>query len=381
MARAAGLGVNLQFGGHGVGRTMHGDPHIANDGRPGRGFPLQPGLVIAIEPWFLHTTDEIYTDPDGWTLRSADGSRGAHMEHTVAITEDGPLVLTARTGPPGVPPAGGKISTPEPHFHCPAAGCRTTVASSVQRGRPMTGSIRGRWLRTRTFVAVASGAVVLATGAATERRTPSSSRRPNPRAPGPGAPPANCRRVRRPRRGRRRRTGGPAPHREQGRPHPRRRVFRRALEDDAQLEYDGTTGTVRILQNLDGYLTGPSTLSAQQVVLRYLREHHAALGLTEGDLATFRLSRNYQDVAGIRHLSWTQEIGGGSVFGNGLQAAVTADGRLLMLGGSPVSTPRSRPPGVRGSAPPRAPSRPPAATPVRRRWRPGRETPPNACSS
>lgn len=96
VARAKGLAINTQFGGHGVGRTMHGDPHIANDGRPGRGFKLQPGLVIAIEPWFLHTTDEIFTDPDGWTLRSADGSRGAHMEHTVAITEDGPLILTAR---------------------------------------------------------------------------------------------------------------------------------------------------------------------------------------------------------------------------------------------------------------------------------------------
>jgi len=96
VARDAGLRINTQFGGHGVGRTMHGDPHIPNDGRPGRGFPLRPGLVIAIEPWFLHTTDEIFTDPDGWTLRSADGSRGAHMEHTVAVTEDGPLVLTAR---------------------------------------------------------------------------------------------------------------------------------------------------------------------------------------------------------------------------------------------------------------------------------------------
>jgi methionyl aminopeptidase len=96
VARSAGLKINLQFGGHGVGRTMHGDPHIVNDGRPGRGFPLRPGLVIAIEPWFLHTTDEIYTDADGWTLRSADGSRGAHMEHTVAVTEDGPLILTAR---------------------------------------------------------------------------------------------------------------------------------------------------------------------------------------------------------------------------------------------------------------------------------------------
>jgi methionyl aminopeptidase len=95
-ARAAGLGVNLQFGGHGVGRTMHGDPHVANDGRPGRGLRLEPGLVIAIEPWFLASTDQIYTDKDGWTLRSMDGSRGAHSEHTVAITEDGPLVLTAR---------------------------------------------------------------------------------------------------------------------------------------------------------------------------------------------------------------------------------------------------------------------------------------------
>jgi methionyl aminopeptidase len=97
VARADGLSVNLQFGGHGVGRTMHGDPHIPNDGRPGRGYPLRPGLVIAIEPWFLQTTDDIYIDRDGWTIRSGDGSRGAHMEHTVAVTEDGPLVLTDRS--------------------------------------------------------------------------------------------------------------------------------------------------------------------------------------------------------------------------------------------------------------------------------------------
>jgi methionyl aminopeptidase len=96
VAKSHGLSVNTQFGGHGVGRTMHGDPHVPNDGRPGRGFKLQPGLVIAIEPWFLHTTDEIYTDPDGWTLRSADGSRGAHMEHTIAVTDGEPIVLTAR---------------------------------------------------------------------------------------------------------------------------------------------------------------------------------------------------------------------------------------------------------------------------------------------
>ncbi|MCW2794870.1 type I methionyl aminopeptidase [Nocardioides sp.] len=96
IGRGAGLRINTQFGGHGVGRTMHGDPHIPNDGRPGRGFKLQPGLVIAIEPWFLHTTDQIFTDADGWTLRSQDGSRGAHMEHTIAVTEGDPIVLTAR---------------------------------------------------------------------------------------------------------------------------------------------------------------------------------------------------------------------------------------------------------------------------------------------
>lgn len=96
VARSDGYKVNLQFGGHGVGRTMHGDPHVANDGTPGKGMKIRPGLVIAIEPWFMTGTDEIWTDPDGWTLRSADGSRGAHSEHTVAVTEDGPVVLTAR---------------------------------------------------------------------------------------------------------------------------------------------------------------------------------------------------------------------------------------------------------------------------------------------
>jgi alkanesulfonate monooxygenase SsuD/methylene tetrahydromethanopterin reductase-like flavin-dependent oxidoreductase (luciferase family) len=96
VGRAAGYRPNTEFGGHGVGRTMHGDPHVPNDGEPGRGLPLRPGLVIAIEPWFMAGTDQIYTDPDGWTLRSVDGSRGAHAEHTVAITEDGPIVLTAR---------------------------------------------------------------------------------------------------------------------------------------------------------------------------------------------------------------------------------------------------------------------------------------------
>jgi methionyl aminopeptidase len=96
VARADGLSINTDFGGHGVGRTMHGDPHVPNDGRAGRGYPLKPGLVIAIEPWFLQSTDVLYTDQDGWTLRSGDGSRGAHMEHTVAVTATGPLILTER---------------------------------------------------------------------------------------------------------------------------------------------------------------------------------------------------------------------------------------------------------------------------------------------
>ncbi|MEK4243501.1 type I methionyl aminopeptidase [Janibacter indicus] len=95
VARGEGYSINTQFGGHGVGREMHGDPHVSNDGRAGRGIPLRPGLVIAIEPWFMAGTDEILTDPDGWTLRSVDGSRGAHSEHTVAITDGDPLILTA----------------------------------------------------------------------------------------------------------------------------------------------------------------------------------------------------------------------------------------------------------------------------------------------
>ena len=96
VAHSAGYKVNLDFGGHGVGKTMHGDPHVPNDGRVGRGLPLRAGLVFAIEPWFMLGTDRIATDKDGWTLRSVDGSRAAHFEHTVAVTDDGPLVLSAR---------------------------------------------------------------------------------------------------------------------------------------------------------------------------------------------------------------------------------------------------------------------------------------------
>lgn len=95
VARANGYPVNTEYGGHGIGRTMHEDLHIPNAGRAGRGYKLRPGLTIAIEPWFARGTDRIVTDPDGWTIRSADGSRTAHTEHTVAVTEDGPRILTA----------------------------------------------------------------------------------------------------------------------------------------------------------------------------------------------------------------------------------------------------------------------------------------------
>jgi methionyl aminopeptidase len=91
---AAGYPINLEFGGHGLGSTMHQDPHVPNAGRPGRGYRLRPGLLLALEPWVMIDTDELVTDPDGWTLRSATGSRTAHSEHTIAITDDGAEILT-----------------------------------------------------------------------------------------------------------------------------------------------------------------------------------------------------------------------------------------------------------------------------------------------
>ncbi|MEU1395270.1 type I methionyl aminopeptidase [Micromonospora zamorensis] len=91
---AAGYSVNTEFGGHGVGSTMHQDPHVSNTGRPGRGYQLRPGLLLALEPWVMADTAKLVTDADGWTLRSVTGCRTAHSEHTIAITNDGADVLT-----------------------------------------------------------------------------------------------------------------------------------------------------------------------------------------------------------------------------------------------------------------------------------------------
>ncbi|UCN14638.1 type I methionyl aminopeptidase [Cellulomonas iranensis] len=93
----AGFPVNTEFGGHGIGSTMHQDPHVPNTGRPGRGYTLRPGLLLALEPWVMADTDELVTDADGWTLRSATGCLTAHTEHTVAVTEDGVEILTLPT--------------------------------------------------------------------------------------------------------------------------------------------------------------------------------------------------------------------------------------------------------------------------------------------
>lgn len=93
--RAAGCGSPQGFGGHGIGRRMHEAPDVPNTGHPGRGLPLRPGLTLAIEPMLMAGggTDYAVAD-DGWTLHTADGTRAAHFEHTIAVTESGPRILT-----------------------------------------------------------------------------------------------------------------------------------------------------------------------------------------------------------------------------------------------------------------------------------------------
>jgi methionyl aminopeptidase len=95
VASEHGYGNLADHGGHGIGREMHEDPFVPNRGRPGRGMRLKAGMVLALEPMFTRGGNGYRNDPDGWTVRTADGSRSAHAEHTVAVTEAGPVVLTA----------------------------------------------------------------------------------------------------------------------------------------------------------------------------------------------------------------------------------------------------------------------------------------------
>ncbi|MFD4828853.1 type I methionyl aminopeptidase [Streptomyces uncialis] len=96
VCRDAGYGIPEGFGGHGIGRRMHEDPAVPNEGRPGRGMRLRHGMVLAIEPMLIGGGRDGYREAaDGWTLVTGDGSRAAHVEHTVAITDAGPRVLTS----------------------------------------------------------------------------------------------------------------------------------------------------------------------------------------------------------------------------------------------------------------------------------------------
>lgn len=89
-----GYSVVRQFVGHGVGRDLHEDPEVPNFGKQGRGIRLIPGMVIAIEPMINMGTEKIYVMPDEWTVRTTDGKMSAHFEHTIAITEEGAVILT-----------------------------------------------------------------------------------------------------------------------------------------------------------------------------------------------------------------------------------------------------------------------------------------------
>ena len=98
-ARRRGRGVVQNYGGHGIGRQMHEDPHVPNQGRPDRGVPLRSGLTLAIEPMLTLGSDDTRTLADGWTVVTADGSLAAHFEHTVAVAPGRGRVLTRRLAP------------------------------------------------------------------------------------------------------------------------------------------------------------------------------------------------------------------------------------------------------------------------------------------
>ncbi|MBO2945779.1 M24 family metallopeptidase [Paenibacillus sp. F411] len=93
-AEQHGFSVVRHLLGHGVGREMHEEPNYPHVGKPGRGFPLKEGMVMTIEPMINAGTAVMTVDADGWTARTADGSLSAQYEHTIAITADGPIILT-----------------------------------------------------------------------------------------------------------------------------------------------------------------------------------------------------------------------------------------------------------------------------------------------
>ncbi len=95
-AESRGFHVTREYTGHGVGRAMHEGPQVPNYGTPGRGLVLREGMTIAIEPMLLAGTPATRVLPDQWTVSSADGSLTAHYEHTIAVTDDGPLILTTQ---------------------------------------------------------------------------------------------------------------------------------------------------------------------------------------------------------------------------------------------------------------------------------------------
>jgi methionyl aminopeptidase len=101
IVEGAGFAVVKSLVGHGVGRYYHEDPHIPNFGQPGRGPRLSEGMTIAIEPMITAGGSEVTVADDGWTISTVDRSLSAHFEHTVAVTADGPRILTPRVGVPG----------------------------------------------------------------------------------------------------------------------------------------------------------------------------------------------------------------------------------------------------------------------------------------
>ncbi len=111
---------------------------------------------------------------------------------------------------------------------------------------------------------------------------------------------------------------------------------RAELGNQALLDFDELTGTPRVLARTDGFLTGPSPRSPREIVLNYLRQHEGLVGLGADDTAKLNLRKDYVDVEGVHHLSFTQAVGGVPLFGNGLKAHVAKDGRLIQLDGSPV---------------------------------------------